>query len=386
MPETAEEIIAKSRAKRARIAANQAHRSGEDAGSSLVRRANAAVRSLESTAARESRMASVRAARPRYIADAGRESADDVRARAGSERNRAFASYLRRGTMQAALTTSNDPGGGFLVPMDFERMLVENLVQVSQIRQAARVGTTSLDTVRVPKRTSASTAQWLNEVDAASESDPAYGAVDILINGARYYVDISNDTLMDAAVDIEAYLTKEIAREFARLEGAAFISGTGNDRPTGFLTSAAVNYVAGGDASNLIADAIINLPFSLPAHYAQRGAWFMNRNTMSAVRKLKDTVNRYLFDDNLNKDGLPTIQGLPVYDCPDMPSVASNAYPIVFGAMDEAYYIYDRLQVTILRDPYTVAGSNKTRFWAFRRLGGAVVLGEAIVKLKISTS
>ena len=52
--------------------------------------------------------------------------------------------------------------------------------------------------------------------------------------------------LDDAAFDVEAWLASEIATEFARAEGAAFVAGNGTNQPKGFLaapTSAAADGV-----------------------------------------------------------------------------------------------------------------------------------------------
>ena len=43
--------------------------------------------------------------------------------------------------------------------------------------------------------------------------------------------------LDDAMFDVESWLAHEIANEFARAEGAAFVSGTGTSQPLGFLSS-----------------------------------------------------------------------------------------------------------------------------------------------------
>lgn len=394
MPDTVKEIIERSRQTRERISAQRAARgAGAATGGALGVRAAAVLRRLDRAAdgmERETRMAEIRRGRPGFLAGADRRG--DVHDLVRSERRQAFNAFIRHGERAMrpeqikALQTANDVGGGFLVPLDFERQLVRNLVQVSQVRQCAFIGQTSNDTVRVPRRTSASTAAWVAEVDTAPSTGPAYGAIDISINDARCYVDVSNSLLEDAAINIEEELALELAREFARLENQSFLLGTGVKQPTGMLTSPAVNYVAGGDASDIPADAIINLPFSLPAAYAQQGVWLMNCSTMSAVRRLKDQVSRYLFDENLNKDGLPTIQGRPVYDAVDAPNIGTNTFPIIFGDVFSAYRIYDRLQIAILRDPFTLATTNQTRFHARRRVGGGVVLGEAIVKLKVATS
>jgi HK97 family phage major capsid protein len=41
--------------------------------------------------------------------------------------------------------------------------------------------------------------------------------------------------LDDAAFDLESWLAQEIATEFGRAEGAAFVNGTGTNQPSGFL-------------------------------------------------------------------------------------------------------------------------------------------------------
>lgn len=131
------------------------------------------------------------------------------------------------------------------------------------------------------------------------------------------------------------------------------------------------------------------MTFALPAAYAQNGCWLMNRNTMGAIRQLKDGVGHYLFDANspLDKNGLPTLLGMPIVDCPDLPNIGANAYPIIFGDMQSAYIIVDRAQPwTVIRDQVTQAAVNNTRFHFYRRVGGGVALGEALIKLKIAVS
>ncbi|MGO9547401.1 MAG: phage major capsid protein [Rhodomicrobium sp.] len=390
---TTEEIIAESRALRERLARDtiarieakhQARGMGTSAGGQLEARAMAAVRQIERTAEQGRRMASIRASRPNFLTGSPETGRGSPEAR---ERRRAFAHYARTGQVHASLQTSSDAGGGVFVPIEISQTIRENLVQVSQVRKVAHIEATSTDTLRIPRRTGASTASWVAEIDAANATGPAYGAVDIPVDDSRCYVDVSNNFLADSAIDIEAWLVREFAREMARLEGAAFINGTGAKQPLGLQTATGINYYPSGNASTLVDDAVVALPFQLPAMYAQNGVWLMNRQTMGAVRQFKDTVGRYIFDATLDKNGLPTIMGQPVIDCPDMPNIGPNTFPIIYGDMDAAYIIVDRAgPMTLLRDIYTQANVNQTRFYAFRRVGGAPVLGEAIIKLKVATS
>ena len=67
-----------------------------------------------------------------------------------------------------------------------------------------------------------------------------------------------------------------------------------------------------------------------------------------------------------------------------MPDVAANAYPIAFGDFRRAYMIVDRVNLAVLRDPFTQATTGNVRYIARRRVGGQVVQAEAIVKQKVS--
>ena len=99
---------------------------------------------------------------------------------------------------------------------------------------------------------------------------------------------------------------------------------------------------------------------------------------------MKDGQNNYIWQPGL-ASGVPnTILGQAYLEVPDMPDVAAGAVPIVFGDLRRAYTIVDRVSLSILRDPFTQATSGNIRFIARRRVGGQMVLAEAIRKLKVS--
>ena len=79
-----------------------------------------------------------------------------------------------------------------------------------------------------------------------------------------------------------------------------------------------------------------------------------------------------------------TILGQPYIEAPDMPDVGSSAKPVAFGDFNRAYMIVDRVALAILRDPFTQATSGTIRYVARRRLGGQVVMAEAIRTQTIS--
>jgi HK97 family phage major capsid protein len=84
--------------------------------------------------------------------------------------------------------------------------------------------------------------------------------------------------------------------------------------------------------------------------------------------------------------GVPnSILGYPYVEATDMPDEGSNTYPVLFGDFARGYMIVDRVNLAVLRDPFTQATSGNVRYVARRRVGGQVIQAEAIRKLKCST-
>ncbi|PWB84001.1 MAG: phage major capsid protein [Methylocystaceae bacterium] len=303
---------------------------------------------------------------------------------------KAFVTFLRKGKEALepnevkSLTVSPDTAGGYLAPPEFSREVDKNVVQFSPIRQAARVGATASGSVIIPRRTGAPTASWVGETEARTATQAAYGQIEIPISEAACYVDVSNQLLEDAAVDVAAEVAFDLAEEFGRIEGAAFVNGDGVKKPLGLLQDANVDFVNSGDAATITADSLVDLLYSLAPFYRQRGAWLANGSTIATIRKLKDGNGRYLWQDALSAGAPETILGRPVIEAVDLPDIAAGAFPIVFGDFSTGYRIYDRVTLSLLRDPYSVATSGLTRFHARRRVGGAVVRAEAIKKLKVA--
>jgi HK97 family phage major capsid protein len=303
---------------------------------------------------------------------------------------RAFAAFVRRGreVLSAdeirALRVSDDTAGGYLAPEQFVAELIRNLVEISPIRQLARVMPTSSGAVMMPKRTGTLTASWTGETEDKPETQPAYGQVEIPVNESSCYVDVSNQLLEDAAIDIAAELALDFAEEFGRLEGLAFVSGNGVKKPEGFMVNAGVQSVANGHATELRADGLIDLMHALPEFYRSRGSWTMNGSTIGAVRKLKTTDGQYLWRESLAEGNPPTILGRPVVEANDMPDIGGGTFPIAFGDFMQAYRIVDRITLAVLRDPYSVATKGLVRFHARRRVGGQTVKAEAIRKLEMA--
>ncbi|MFQ5954714.1 MAG: phage major capsid protein [Kiloniellales bacterium] len=314
-----------------------------------------------------------------------------------SASGRAFAGFLRKGTERLApdevkaLTVSNDTTGGFLAPPEYVREIIKGETEISPIRAVARVRQTGNRAVQVPKRTGQFAAQWTGEVETRAETTGlTYGLEELPTHELYALVDISQQDLEDAEFNLEEELGQEFAEQFSLAEGTAFVSGNGVKQPAGFMADSTVASDNSGSAATVAdangqANGLIDLFHNLKTAYARNGTWLLSRKTLGAVRKLKDANNNYVWQPGLAMGMPATILGAPYVEAPDMPDEAANAFPIAFGDFRRAYLIVDRIQMSVLRDPFTQATSGSVRFIARRRVGGQVVLAEAIRKLKCST-
>ncbi len=309
---------------------------------------------------------------------------------------KAFGEYLRKGkeAMSAdevkALAVSPDTAGGYLAPPEFSAEVVKGIVEQSPIRQAARVGSTSSGEVILPKRTGRPTGQWVGETETRPSTESAYGQIEVPIHEMACYVDVSQRLLEDAAVNVESEVASDLSEEFGRLESIGFSQGDGVKKPVGIMEASGVAYTPTGNGSTLgsaPADTLIDAFYALPAFYRNRGVWMMNSKTIAAVRKLKDgSTGAYLWQPGLAAGDPATILGRPLIEDPTMDDIGAAAEPILFGDIASAYRIYDRVALSIMRDPYSQAANGLVRFHARRRTGGALVLAEAIRKVKCATS
>lgn len=310
---------------------------------------------------------------------------------------KAFTTFVRKGKEALgadevkALRVSDDTSGGYLAPAEFSAEVDKNLVQFSPVRAAARVGQTSAGGVIVPRRTGKPTGYWVGETESRTETGSTYGQVEIPVAEIACWVDVSNTLLEDSAVDINAEVAFDLAEEFGRLEGVAFVSGDGVKKPLGFMSDTNVAYSVSGSASVIAdsdggVDGLIDLMYAMHPFYRSRGVWMANGTTIGKLRKLKDADKAYIWQPSIREGQPDTLLGRPIIEAPDMPDISGGTYPLVFGDFATAYRIYDRVGMSILRDPYTQATSGLTRIHARKRVGGRLVRPEAIRKLKIGTS
>lgn len=330
----------------------------------------------------------------------GKNELDRVKA----QHKDAFAKFFRKGAegglrdleVQAGLSTLSDPDGGFLVPEDYEQAIDRVALSVSAMRRLATVRTIGTDTYKKLVNKGGASSGWVGEKGARAETNTPTLA-EIAINTKEIYaMPAATQTLLDdSRVDIAGWLADEVSIEFSEQESEAFINGNGVEQPKGIAAYAMaanssyvwgkVGYITSGNASLINdLDKLIDLQHSLKPVYRNGAAWLMNDATLATIRKMKDGDGNYIWVPGL-KDGAPdTLLGKPVEIDDNVDDIGANKYPIFFANFKRAYLIIDRQGVRVLRDPYTT--KPYVLFYTTKRVGGGIVMYEAIKCLKIAAS
>jgi len=310
--------------------------------------------------------------------------------RASDEYKKAFWNAMRTRagegldtTIRNALQIGTDTEGGYLVPDEFERTLVEALEEENIFRKLAHVITTSTGDRKIPVVASKGTASWVDEEGAIPDSDDSFAQVSIGAYKLGTLIKVSEELLNDSVFNLESYISKEFARRIGNKEEEAFFSGDGTGKPTGILaaTGGAQLGVTTAGATAITLDEILDLFYSLKAPYRNKSVFIMNDATVKTIRKLKDGQGQYLWQPSLQVGTPDMILNRPIYTSAYVPTIASAAKTIVFGDLGY-YWVADRQGRVFKRLNELYAVTGQVGFVATQRVDGKLILPEAIKVLQ----
>ena len=305
-----------------------------------------------------------------------------------------------RETRATQTVTSTGSAGGFALPEIIERQIARLSVDISPIRQIATVRTVGSPDYKELFDVNGAGFEWVGETDARSQTNtPNLAEVVPTFGMASAKPQASEESLDDLFFDVEGWLTMSAAEAIAQGEGAAFVSGNGTKKPTGFLAGPApvatadsarafgtLQYIASGQAAAMPAnlDTMYDLIYSLRARYRTNAKWVTSKLLLSSLRKYKDSTGQYLWQNAVTAGEPNTFMGYGITEAEDMPAVGAGAFPLAFGDFREGYLITDRVGMRITRDEITTPGFVK--FYVRKRLGGILRNSQAIKVLKIAAS
>jgi len=288
-----------------------------------------------------------------------------------------------RGHEFRAITGSST---GAPVPTSFYQEIVKVARLVNPLLDYATViNTSSGENLQIPSQSAFSTASIVGQGVSIGTSEPTFNAFTTL-SAYKFsaLAQLSRELVLDAGVDITSFLADQFGNAFGNAIGNKLINGTGTVEPTGFLPVAGTGVTGStGVSGSFTADNIVDLVYSLDGALRSKPSFALlaNSTSISALRKLKDTYGRYLFDIGLGQDKRDLILGVQVIETPSMPNPAVGANSVAVGDL-KSLYIRNAGGLQVDRSDDYAFGNDLATWRATWRIDGALVQTANIKKFK----
>lgn len=254
---------------------------------------------------------------------------------------------------------------------EFSKDIVKAVNEISNI--AADVANVTVKGVyKQIARSQKMTSGWGAELSEVTASDAKYTVLPIGHDRLGALAIISNEAVSDTDFNITAEVQEQIKESLAESIENAIFNGDGEEKPTGLSTSGTAKQWQ--VASTITADELIDIRYGIKKTYHKNAKWKLNRPTLTAIQKLKDKNDRYLFNNDITNEYDGYILGKPVEITESL-----SDYEICFGDFKNAYKTNTAPDVSfqILREKYATQGA--IGILVFMHIGGKPINPEAYI-------
>ena len=280
------------------------------------------------------------------------------------------------------LQEGNDQQGGYLVPVEYDKRLVDVLNEENIMRSLATKITTSGEH-KINIAATKPAAAWIEEGGALSFGDATFDQIMMDAYKLHVAIKVTEELLYDAAFNLEGYIIDNFGKALANAEEDAFLNGDGKGKPMGiFDTKQGGQYGTTTSAASIGADDIINLVYNLKRPYRKNAAFITNDKTLAVLRKLKDNNGVYLWQPALTAGEPDRLFGYAIHTSQFAPEATAGKAAMAFG--DFSYYnIGDRGSRSMQELKELFAGNGMVGYVMKERVDGRLILPEAVQILKM---
>lgn len=300
--------------------------------------------------------------------------------RASDEYRNGMLTALRTNFRQVSnvLQEGVDADGGYLVPEEYDRRLIDVLDEENIMRRlSTRITTSGEHKINIAATKPA--ASWIEEGGALTWGDATFDQILMDAHKLHVAIKVTEELLYDNAFGLENYIITQFGKALANAEEDTFLNGDGVGKPLGLFAEVGGGQIAETLTAALKADDIINLVYALRRPYRKSASFIINDKNIAVLRKLKDNNGAYLWQPSLQAGEPDRLFGYAVHTSAYAPENA-----IAFG--DYKYYnIGDRGTRSFKQLTELFAGNGMIGYVAKERVDGKLVLPEAVQILKLKS-
>ncbi len=289
----------------------------------------------------------------------------------------AFRSNFRN--VSNVLQEGADADGGYLVPEEYDRRLIDVLDEENIMRTlGTKITTSGQHKINIAATKPA--ASWIEEGGALTFGDATFSQIFLDAYKLHVAIKVTEELLYDNAFNLENYIVTQFGRALANAEEDAFLNGDGTGKPLGLFAATGGGTVADTLTAAVKSDDLISLVYALKRPYRRKASFILNDQTLASLRKLKDNNGAYIWQPSYQAGEPDRLLGYTVHT-----SAYAPADAIAFG--DYSYYnIGDRGTRSFAELKELFAGNGMVGFVAKERVDGKLVLQEAVQILKLQSA
>lgn len=291
-----------------------------------------------------------------------------------------FRDFLQTGNVQNVLKEGSGGSGGYLVPMEYDKRLIEALKERNLLRKLGNVVNTEHDMI-FARREDGLLGVWTAEGEPYTFGDMTFGQTELEAHKLVAGLLVTDELLADSGFDVETYIIKTLSETIGDMEEEAFFKGQGEHIPNGLIFQAH-KAVTTENVGIISADDMVQLIYSVSKPYRENAVWVMSEDAVCKMRQIKTYNGRRAWTESDTEGEPDKFLGFKVYATKCLDEVMPGNRPVLFGDF-KYFWIGDRGRRVIRRLNERFADLGQIGYMASQRVDAKLMQPEAVKSLEV---
>lgn len=191
-----------------------------------------------------------------------KEKLKPVRARNGYAKDLIKAMRSNFKQVTNLLQEGVDADGGYLVPEEYDKRIIDTLEEENIMRKlGTKITTSGQHKINIAAAKPA--AAWIEEGGALTFGDAKFAQTLLDAHKLHVAIKITEELLYDNAFNLEGYIIDQFGRAMANAEEDAFLNGDGTGKPLGLFAESGGGTVAQTLTAAIKSDDVLDLIYGL---------------------------------------------------------------------------------------------------------------------------
>ena len=297
---------------------------------------------------------------------------------------RAFAQYIVDSKAEFRAGELTMSANGAVIPTSIVNKIISKVKEISPLYAMAtkyNIG----GTITIPyydESTSAITMGYVEEFTELESHVGQFKSIELKGYLAGTLSVLSLSLINNSQFDVIGYIVNKMAEAIANWVEKELLHGT-SQKITGLSNISAAMTVTAASQTAITADEIMELQDKVIDAFQNGACFIMNRETRSAIRKLKDSDGNYLLNRDVSAKWGYTLFGKDVYTTDNADTMAAGKTVIYYGDFSGlAIKISEDASINVLREKY--ATQHAVGVYAYMELDSKIENTQKIACLKMA--